>query len=219
MVEEEAAVPDEKRCANPACPDPTSDSRLQCLPAGFTGECVPGAKHFHRQKASCARWCGFLDAPKKPGRKRLAETMAIPVGKQLDADKCPPILRSIDELWGCRCTSPAARTLTLTRDSPAHIAARRLTDIYDMRNEERSQPLADGSILEYIVHGEYASKETDTNSRYGAWWMSLRTMVRQVGKEVVEKKLDDFEDEVKRLRTQAIEDALEDSSSDDDEDR
>ena len=64
-----------------------------------------------------------------------------------------------------------------------------------MRNEERSQPLADGSILEYIVHGEYASKETDTNSRYGAWWMSLRTMVRQVGKEVVEKKLEDFEDE------------------------
>ena len=104
-----------------------------------------------------------MDAPKKPGRKRLAETMAIPVGKQLDADKCPPILRSIDELWGCRFTSPAARTLTLTRDSPAHIAARRLTDIYDMRNEERSQPLADGSILEYIVHGEYASKETARN--------------------------------------------------------
>ena len=49
--------------------------------------------------------------------------------------------------------------------------------------------------------------------------MSLQTMVRQVGKEVVEKKLEDFEDEVKRLRTQAIKDALEDSSSDDDEDR
>ena len=49
--------------------------------------------------------------------------------------------------------------------------------------------------------------------------MSLQTMVRQVGKEVVEKKLEDFEDEVKRLRTQAIEDALEDSSSDDDEHR
>ena len=49
--------------------------------------------------------------------------------------------------------------------------------------------------------------------------MSLQTMVRQVGKEVVEKKLEDFEDEVKRLRTQAIEAALEDSSEDDDEDR
>ena len=89
-----------------------------------------------------------------------------------------------------------------------------------MRNEERSQPLADGSkILEYIVHGEYAWRETDTNSRYGAWWMSMRTIVRQVGKEVVEKKLEDFDDEVKRLRTQAIEDALEDSSEDDYEDR
>ena len=54
-----------------------------------------------------------MDAPKKAGRKRLAETMmVIPVGTQLDADKCPPILRSIDELWGYRCTSPAARTLT-----------------------------------------------------------------------------------------------------------
>ena len=60
--------------------------------------------------------------------------MVIPVGTQLDADKCPPILRSNDKLWGCRFTSPAARTLTLTRDSPAHIAARRLTDIYDMRH-------------------------------------------------------------------------------------
>ena len=41
-----------------------------------------------------------------------------------------------------------------------------------MRTEERSQPLTDGSILEYIVHGEFAWKETDVNSTYGAWWMS-----------------------------------------------
>ena len=50
-----------------------------------------------------------------------------------------------------------------------------------MRTEERSQPLTDGSILEYIVHGEFAWKETDVNSTYGAWWMSLRTIVREVG--------------------------------------
>ena len=46
-----------------------------------------------------------------------------------------------------------------------------------MRMEERSQPLTDGSILEYIVHGEFAWKETDVNSTYGAWWMSLRTFM------------------------------------------
>ena len=69
--------------------------------------------------------------------------MAIPVGKQLDADKCPPILRSIDELWGYRCTSLHARH-AYTNSLPAHIAARRLTDIYEMRTEERNQPLANG---------------------------------------------------------------------------
>ena len=52
--------------------------------------------------------------------------------------------------------------------TPPHIAARRLTDIYEMRMEERSQPLANGSILEYIVHGEYAWKKSDTNSTCGA---------------------------------------------------
>ena len=54
-----------------------------------------------------------------------------------------------------------------------------------MRGEERSQPLEDGTILEYIVHGKFAFKETDTNDTCGAWWMSLRRMVMEVGKEVV----------------------------------
>ena len=88
-----------------------------------------------------------------------------------------------------------------------------------MRTEERSQPLTDGSILEYIVHGEFAWKETDLNSTYGAWWMSLRTIVREVGAEAVEEKLEEFDEEVDRLRAQAIKEALEDSSEDEEEDR
>ena len=88
-----------------------------------------------------------------------------------------------------------------------------------MRTEERSQPLTDGSILEYIVHGEFALKESDINSTYGAWWMSLRTIVREAGAEAVEKKLEEFDDEIKRLRAQAIKEAEEDSSDDDEEDR
>ena len=87
-----------------------------------------------------------------------------------------------------------------------------------MRTEERNQPLTDGSILEYIVHGEFAWKETDVNSTYGAWWMSLRTIVREVGAEVVEDKLEEFDKEIKRLRAQAIKEAVEDSSDDDEED-
>jgi len=85
--------------------------------------------------------------------------------------------------------------------------------------EERSQPLTDGSILEYIVHGEFAWKESDINSTYGAWWISLRTIVREVGAEAVEEKLEEFDDEIKRLRAQAIKEAVKDSSDDDEEDR
>lgn len=88
-----------------------------------------------------------------------------------------------------------------------------------MRMEERSQPLTDGSILEYIVHGEFAWKESDINSTYGAWWISLRTIVQEVGAEAVEEKLEEFEDEIKRLRAQAIKEAVEDSSDDNEEDR
>jgi hypothetical protein len=84
--------------------------------------------------------------------------------------------------------------------------------------EERSQPLTDGSILEYIVHGEFAWKESDINSTYGAWWISLWTIVREVGVEAVEEKLEEFEDEIKQLRAQAIKEAVEDSSDDDEED-
>ena len=51
------------------------------------------------------------------------------------------------------------------------------------------------------------------------WWMSLRTKVREVGDEAVKAKLEEFDDEVNRLRAQpqAINEAPEDSSEDEDE--
>ena len=208
------ATVEERRCGNPHCPDPASTSRLQKIPEAFTGDRL--SEFFHCRKSACGRWCGFKGPPKKPGRKRKGETLAIPVGKRLDTDRCPPILRSIDALWGYRCSRPAARSIA--PHSPAHVAARRLADLADMRMEERSQPLTDGSILEYIVHGEFAWKESDINSTYGAWWMSLRTIVREVGAEAVEEKLEEFDEEVDRLRAQAIKEALEDSSEDEEVD-
>ena len=90
--------------------------------------------------------------------------------------------------------------------------AGRRADISEMRTEDRSQPLP-GSIIEYIVHGEFAWQEDDTNSTYGAWWVPLRSMVEEVGKEEVEQKLDEFDAEVKRLRSLVI-DAVANSSED-----
>ena len=83
-----------------------------------------------------------------------------------------------------------------------------------MRGEERSQPLEDGTILEYIVHGKFAFKDSDINDTCGAWWMSLRRMVKEVGKEVVEEKLKELDNEIQQIRMQIIDDANVDSSSD-----
>ena len=214
MEEQEAALVPALPCGNPNCPDPAGTARLQYIPKGWTGQRVPGATSFHRGKADCRRHFGFQLPPQIPGRKRKEETLTIPVGKRLEADKCPPILRSIDELWGYRCTPLAPYAYT-----PPHTAccrAGRRTDISEMRKEERSQPLP-GSTIEYIVHGEFAWQESDQNSTYGAWWVPLRYMVQEVGKEEVEKKLDEFDIEVKKMRALVI-DAVANSSEDEPED-
>ena len=42
------------------------------------------------------------------------------------------------------------------------------------------------------MHGYIFFREEDTNGTYGAWWVPMRTMVQQLGKEYVEEKLKDF---------------------------
>ena len=93
--------------------------------------------------------------------------------------------------------------------------ARRLVDISDMRAEDRSQPLRHGAILEYLVHGEFAYKESDVNGTFGAWWVPLRKMIKELGKELVEQELELMDSEAKQLRVQVIDNALGDSSDDD----
>ena len=83
-----------------------------------------------------------------------------------------------------------------------------------MEREDKQQPLTDGALMEYIVHGEFAYKKSDINGTFGAWWVPLRKMVKELGKEVVEQKLEELDNEIKRIRAQTIEDAVVDSSSD-----
>ena len=101
-------------CGNPLCEKPEDNVRLQFIPDGFTGDVRPGAVCFHLKRAGCRRH--FLGGePGKPGRpaKRGSETTRIPVGKALAVEPCPPIIDSIDEVWGYRCaTAPASRACT-----------------------------------------------------------------------------------------------------------
>ena len=90
----------------------------------------------------------------------------------------------------------------------------RLVDLSIMESQDKQQPLTDGTLMEYIVHGEFAYKESDVNSTFGAWWVPLRKMVKELGKEVVEQKLEELDNEIKQIRAQTIDDAVVDSSSD-----
>ena len=90
----------------------------------------------------------------------------------------------------------------------------RLVDLSIMEREDKQQPLTDGALMEYIVHGEFAYKESDINGTFGAWWVPLRKMVKELGKEVVEEKLKELDNEIQQIRMQIIDDANVDSSSD-----
>ena len=90
----------------------------------------------------------------------------------------------------------------------------RLVDLSIMEREDKQQPLTDGALMEYIVHGEFAYKKSDINGTFGAWWVPLRKMVKELGKEVVEQKLEELDNEIKQIRMQTIDDANVDSSSD-----
>ena len=83
-----------------------------------------------------------------------------------------------------------------------------------MGQQDRIQPLT-GAIVEYIVHGYFYFREEDQNGTHGAWWVPLHTMVKQLGQEYVEEKLEEFEMEMQRLKKDAIARAIAGDSSDD----
>lgn len=94
-------------------------------------------------------------------------------------------------------------------------AAHRYCNIADMTPEQRGNRIAIfGVVLEYCVHGEWLMSETDENGRWGAWWVPLRKMVKDCGKEAVEEKLDAFEADVAEEKATAMAAAMADDSSD-----
>ena len=112
---------------------------------------------------------------------------------------------------------PCTPLHTASPRSPRCFCARRLVDISEMRAEDRRQPLENGAIMEFLAHGEFAYKDSDVNSTYGAWWVPLRRMVKELGKEVVERELETMDNDIKNIRSIVIGDAGEALSSDEEE--
>ena len=75
----------------------------------------------------------------------------------------PPLYRRALELQ----VQPARRTLTGAPYSPAHVAARRLADLSDMRMEERSQPVDPGHSTLVVVTWQPPWQHAHTTSFHG----------------------------------------------------
>ena len=65
-------------------------------------------------------------------------------------------------------------------------------------------PKLKGAVIEYCVHGHFYRSEDDEKGRYGAWWVPLRRLVRQLGKEEMEERVAEFKAELARLESNAI---------------
>ena len=58
--------------------------------------------------------------------------------------------------------------------------------------------------LVYLVHGWYLRFKDDTNGLAGAWWVPLRQLVKQLGKDLVLVKLAEFREQLLAKNTAAI---------------
>ena len=95
--------------------------------------------------------------------------------------------------------------------------ARRYCDISDMGPEERGNALGEPRIMEYCVHGHFFRSPTDQKGVHGAWWIPLRKLVKRVGRDRVEPKIAEFEEDMTSRSRSEMAAAAECSDSSDDE--
>ena len=131
------------------------------------------------------------------------------------SDKHPPILHRLDEVWGLRCACALQSLPHLFSASCAR--ARRYVNIdqHKQDSELRRNALGRDIHPEYCVHGHWLTSKTDANGLPGTWWVPLRLLVKQLGREDTNMLVEHFEDAQKSERQSYV--ACVSSDSDEDE--
>lgn len=209
-------------CGNPACPAPAKPSgQWQWIPEGFGDAITPGATCTCK-KAGCRRYFGLKEDPQPPGRKR-----SLPAATEAPRhdDPCVPesyILAEIDEIWGhrCACPSAAARARARVRGlTPSRVARGRLASIGTMGEEARANKLPVSKMrTEYVVHGKFLRSHNDQNGKVLAYWVPLRKMVADVGREAVETDLQIYQAQAEATFQEELKESDEDESDSDESD-
>ena len=204
-------------CANPDCFTPDQASQWQYVPEAFAGARRPDTTCVCK-KAGCLRWCGLRGPKQVPGRKRATGEAGLAAGaaahRAPDELHCPPIIRSIDEIWAVRC---AALPRTCAFFTFSHLFSRLLLssvlslalrfadiDALDEVTRANKLPYDASSSLEYAVHGKYARSPDDSNGLFGTWYIGLSELVQTFGKEVVATKVAEFEAAATAAREEAL---------------
>ena len=60
------------------------------------------------------------------------------------------------------------------------------------------------TCIEYAVHGLYRCSRDDSNGRHGCWWLSVKKLVRSLGRPAVTAKLEEFELQLAEARADAV---------------
>jgi hypothetical protein len=208
-------MPRQGPCQNPDCPAPENSSgQWRYLPAAFAtlnsldpGNCVC-------KKPDCLRWAGVKPPKQQPGRKAPRRDADSPRGDADTEVPRPPILVSLDEIWGSRYSPLPPRLLAIFLTSPSlpppPLPACRYVNLAELGQVERSNPLSAhdrSGGLEYAVFGKWKRAEHDTNGIFGCWWVSVQELLDEldVAEEKLVAALETHEAELKAARSEAVE--------------
>lgn len=196
-------------CSHPECSDPERDGgQWQYVPESVCSErgliwkqaCVC-------KRAACRRWCGLAPPPQKPGRKRAhgepSNSMALPPPERVP---CPPIIVSVEEIWGVRCTSPVQSADRVPSDCSFCCLHRHANvDALDEIARSNKLPFQLSACIEYAVQGKFRRSLDDTNGVHGCWYVPLKKLVRAIGKDDLTPILEAYEHDLAEARAEALE--------------
>jgi uncharacterized protein YbjQ (UPF0145 family) len=64
------------------------------------------------------------------------------------------------------------------------------------------------NTLEYAIHGKFHRSADDSKGLHSAFWVPMKKLVLSLGKELVNEKLKEYEEEARRVREEAIDECV-----------
>ena len=191
-------------CAAPGCPTPEVHSgQWTKVPDNFNGQLRSGNNGYCCKRVRCRDKVG-LQPLTDAGKKRAMEAaQSAPPGTsgRTTQQPCPPFINEANQIWGLRCAALSAPS-SLDAECLARGVGRYANETVTSDPELAGNMLMHNlsTTTEYLVHGHYLRSQNDANGTFGAWYVDLHMLYRDLGKEKTDELLDLFESRQKGIR-------------------